>query len=89
MEFVPGTVVADKFRLEKELGKGGMGSVWSATHLVTKKRVAVKLMHANSPELTARFIREAQTASAVRHPNVVEIHDVLALPDPRTTGTAR
>ena len=81
MEFVAGTVVAEKFRLDKELGKGGMGSVWAATHLVTKKKVAVKLMHANSPELTARFIREAQTASAVRHPNVVEIHDVLALPD--------
>ncbi len=81
MELVAGTVVAERFRLDSELGKGGMGSVWSATHLVTRKKVALKFMHANSAELTARFVREAQTASAVRHPNVVEIHDVLSLPD--------
>ncbi|CAN5203667.1 hypothetical protein BH09MYX1_BH09MYX1_37920 [soil metagenome] len=81
MELASGLIVAERFRLDSELGKGGMGAVWAATHTVTKKQVALKFMHANSAELTARFVREAQTASAVRHPNVVEIHDVIPLPD--------
>ena len=80
-ELVAGLIVADRFRLERELGKGGMGAVWAATHMVTHKLVALKFMHAKSAEMTARFVREAQTASAVRHPNVVDIHDVLPLPD--------
>lgn len=58
-----------------------MGVVWGATHLITQKQVALKFMLAASPELTERFIREARSAGAVRHPNVVNIHDVLPLPD--------
>ncbi len=80
-ELVAGMVVAERFRLERELGKGGMGAVWAATHMITNKMVALKFMHVKSVEMTARFVREAQTASAVRHPNVVEIHDVIPLPD--------
>ena len=40
----PGTIIAERFRLERELGQGGMGSVWAATHLVTRKRVALKIL---------------------------------------------
>jgi eukaryotic-like serine/threonine-protein kinase len=73
-----------RFRLVRKLGEGGMGEVWSATHVQTRKTVALKLLKAtdNADPLQAkRFLREARAASAVRHPNVVQIHDVLELPN--------
>jgi serine/threonine protein kinase len=76
----PGDVLAGKYRLEHLLGEGGMGLVWAATHLVTRKRVALKTLHAEAaadPETCRRFVREARAASAVQHPNVVAIHDVF------------
>jgi serine/threonine protein kinase len=80
-----GETVGERYVLEKQLGEGGMGEVWAATHLITRKSVAVKFLKfpkgANEGELIARFVREARAASAVRHPNVVEIHDVLTLPN--------
>lgn len=57
-----------------------MGTVWAATHAVTKKRVAIKFLKpalALNPQTHKRFLREARAASAVRHPNVVQIHDVI------------
>ncbi len=78
-----GTVVADRYRLERLLGEGGMGSVWRAVHLVTKKTVAIKFLKpelAANASVVARFLREARAACAVRHPNVVQIHDVIQLP---------
>ena len=69
-----------KYRLEHLLGEGGMGLVWAATHLVTRKRVALKTLLAEAaadPETCRRFVREARAASAVQHPNVVAIHDVF------------
>jgi serine/threonine-protein kinase len=74
-----GSVVGGKYRLERLIGKGGMGSVYEAEHTVLGKRVAVKLLHpdyAGDVEITARFVREAQSASAIGHPNIIEIHDV-------------
>jgi serine/threonine protein kinase len=78
-----GQVLAGRYRLDHLLGQGGMGAVWAATHLLTHKRVAVKLLPAEvaSPETLRRFVREARAASAVRHPNVVEIHDILTFDD--------
>jgi serine/threonine-protein kinase len=79
-----GSVLAGRYRLEYLLGEGGMGTVWAATHLITHKRVAVKLLRgevASDPDTLRRFVREARAASAVRHPNVVEIHDILTLDD--------
>lgn len=73
-----------RFRLVKKLGEGGMGEVWAATHLQTRKSVALKLLKATEtadPLQAKRFLREARAASAVRHPNVVQIHDVLELPN--------
>jgi serine/threonine protein kinase len=81
---VPGSVVAGRFRLERRLGEGGMGVVWAATHAVTRKPVALKfLKRAEHDDRRAvqRFLREARAACAVRHPSVVEIHDVLELDD--------
>lgn len=75
----PGDVIAGKYRIDCELGTGGMGAVFQATHRVTGKRFALKWL---LPQLTAdgeaaqRFIREAQVAGRFEHPNVVEVYDV-------------
>jgi serine/threonine-protein kinase len=78
-----GSVIAGRYRLDHLLGEGGMGAVWAATHQLTGKRVAIKLLKADAatPDTLRRFVREARAASAVRHPNVVEIHDFLSLDD--------
>ncbi|MFO0759243.1 MAG: serine/threonine-protein kinase [Byssovorax sp.] len=78
MELSPGMVVADRFRLERELGKGGMGAVWLARHLSLDVPCAIKfiLAHAaSSPELRGRFEREARAAAHIRSPHVVQILD--------------
>ena len=75
-----GSIVAGRFQLERLLGEGGMGAVWSARHTVTKRAVAIKFLKAPaSPDLMQRFVREAQAANAVRHPHVVQVHDVFSL----------
>lgn len=84
MELARGNVVAGRYRLERMLGQGGMGTVWAATHTVTRRKVALKLMRglgAEDPALRKRFLREARAASLVDHPNVVRIHDVFELDD--------
>jgi len=61
-----------------------MGSVWAATHVVTRKAVAVKFLLAGiALDETARrrFVREARAACAVQHPNVVDVHDVFQTGD--------
>lgn len=75
----PGVEVAKRFRLERQLGSGGMGAVWAATHLVTHKAVALKFLHKkhDDPDARRRVLREARAACAVQHPNVVAVHDVV------------
>ncbi len=75
----PGDVIADKYVVESVLGEGGMGAVFAATHKITGKRVALKWMHkelARDQEASQRFIREAQAAGRIDHPNVVDVYDV-------------
>lgn len=71
--------MAGRYRLDALLGEGGMGVVWSASHVVTKKRVALKILKLDGTSETQRrrFIREARASCAVRHPNVREVYDVL------------
>jgi len=74
----PGHVIADKYRLTHRLGKGGMGSVWAADHLALHSAVAVKIIDpaiAKDQEALARFMREAQSAAALRSPHVVQTFD--------------
>jgi tRNA A-37 threonylcarbamoyl transferase component Bud32 len=75
----PGVEVAKRFRLERQLGEGGMGAVWAATHIVTHKAVALKFLHKkhDDPDARRRVLREARAACAVQHPNVVSVHDVV------------
>ncbi len=74
-----GNVIADRYRLERCLGRGGMGTVWAATHTVTERTVAMKFLERTNaePQLRSRFLREARAASRLKHPNVVEIVDVF------------
>ncbi|MEM1033926.1 MAG: serine/threonine-protein kinase, partial [Myxococcota bacterium] len=77
-ELRPGSVVADKYRLERPLSKGGMGSVWVADHLHLEAPVAVKFMRAalvTDPMARARFEREAKAAAQLRSPFVVHVYD--------------
>jgi eukaryotic-like serine/threonine-protein kinase len=74
-----GTVLAGKYALIRVLGEGGMGIVYEATHEWTGRRVAVKLLQpalALDPEMNRRFLQEARSASAIEHPNVVQVLDM-------------
>ncbi|HEY4159212.1 MAG TPA: serine/threonine-protein kinase [Polyangiaceae bacterium] len=73
-----GTIIAGKYRLGRQLGQGGMGSVWLAEHLSLHSPVAIKLIDpsiANNGEALGRFLREAQSAASLRSPHVVQILD--------------
>ena len=75
-----GDTIAQKYRIERTIGAGGMSVVYGATHLVTGKRFAIKWLapvpDAEREEAAQRFIREAQVAGRFQHPNVVEVYDV-------------
>jgi serine/threonine protein kinase len=78
----PGALIAGRYRLDRLLGQGGMGVVWAATHMVTRRSVAMKFVrgpaHARA-ELRRRLLQEARAASAVAHPNVVAVLDAFEL----------
>src|SRR5262245_22149329 len=74
----PETTLAGKYRLVRQLGRGGMGSVWLAQHLTLDSPVAIKLMDpsiVSNQEALQRFWREAQSAASLRSPHVVQILD--------------
>ena len=73
-----GTVLRQRYRLDSELGRGGMGTVYRATDLELGREVAVKVLSANSQtsEARERLIREARAAAALNHPHIVTVHDV-------------
>lgn len=71
--------LADSYEIEGEIGRGGMGIVYSARDLMLKRRVAIKVLPpdlAFREEIRTRFMREAQTAARLSHPNIVPIHAV-------------
>jgi serine/threonine-protein kinase len=71
-----GELLAGRYQLEQELGRGGMATVFLATDLRLARRVAVKVMHPSGDERrTERFRREAELVASLKHPNVLEIHD--------------
>ena len=80
----PGTVVAGTYEVTEVLGRGGMGAVWAARHLrLPGKRVAIKVLLGTSvgEQALARFRREAEIASRIGHPNIVEVLDFNTLGD--------
>jgi serine/threonine-protein kinase len=73
-----GTTIDGRYRLEARIGEGGMGVVYRASHTVLKKALAIKVMRgeqAQDPEVVQRFVQEAQSASAIGHPNIIGISD--------------
>ncbi|MGO8992302.1 MAG: protein kinase domain-containing protein [Polyangiaceae bacterium] len=78
-----GRTFAEKFRIESFVGKGAMGSVYRATQLNLKKRVAIKVMHPDKKDATyvSRFKREAKAAARMEHPNLLRVIDFGEEPD--------
>jgi serine/threonine-protein kinase len=72
--------------IDGELGHGGMGVVYSATHPVIGKRAAIKILRpevSRSPIAVERFIQEARAVNQIGHPNIIDIFAYGALPDGR------
>ncbi|WP_224367724.1 serine/threonine protein kinase [Hyalangium versicolor] len=78
LQIGPGAVLKDTYRIEAELGHGGMGTVFRATHIGLDKTMAVKVLSPraiSSPDLLARFSREARVAGKVNHPAMTHVID--------------
>jgi hypothetical protein len=74
----PGTLLG-RYEVKRQLGRGGMGTVYEGVHRDLKKRVAIKVLSgplASNEEARQRFIREGEAASRIRHPHVVDVTDV-------------
>jgi eukaryotic-like serine/threonine-protein kinase len=77
-------VVADRYKVLRKLGEGGMGAVYLAEHVVIEKKFALKVLApelARRPDLVARFLQEARSASRIGHENVIDISDFGQSPD--------
>src|SRR5882762_7095503 len=78
--------VAGRFRIEREIGTGGMGTVYRAIHLGLERPVAVKIIKpefAGNRDVADRFMREARTMARLRHAGAAMIFDAGNLPDGR------
>ena len=76
---MPGTVLRRKFEILEELGRGGMGVVYRARHILLKEDRALKVIggrHVGNPEAIRRFLSEAVLANRIDHPNVVRLLDL-------------
>src|ERR1700722_1939636 len=80
--FAEGDILAGKYRIERVLGKGGMGVVVAAMHLQLRQRVALKFLLPDATgEVTERFQREARAAARLRSDHVARVVDVGELPN--------
>jgi serine/threonine protein kinase len=81
----PGTrMIADKYRLDRLLGRGGMGAVYAATHVELDRPCAIKLLlsdFTSDADALERFRREARAAARLNHPNVADTYDYGVLSD--------
>ncbi len=65
------------FKLQEEIGRGGMGSVWRALDPTLNRDVAIKVLRdeiACDPKFVADFLQEARNAAAISHPHIVQVH---------------
>jgi hypothetical protein len=68
-----------KYKIIRLLGRGGMGAVYEGEDAALKRKVAVKFLPdelVNKPEVIERFMREAQVAGGINHPNIIAVYDV-------------
>jgi serine/threonine protein kinase len=71
-------VLADRYEMTEEIGRGGFGMVWKARQLNMDRDVAIKILPPKFmaiPDVVERFKREARLASRLRHPNTITVHD--------------
>jgi TPR repeat protein/serine/threonine protein kinase len=72
-ELPAGTIIRDCYRIERVIGKGGMGTVYLAEHILLGEQRALKFLStalAANPQFLQRFLQEARAASKLRHPNI-------------------
>ncbi len=70
--------IVGNYQIQAPLGEGGMGAVYLATHLHMKSHAVVKVLHphlSSHPDISTRFVNEARAASALKHRNIVAVHD--------------
>jgi hypothetical protein len=75
----PGSIFIEKYKIERQLGQGGMGIVFAATHIDLADRVAIKVLHremAGRADVVDRFLREAQASVRLKGEHVARIFDV-------------
>jgi serine/threonine protein kinase len=84
-----GALLNGRYRLETELGGGGMGRVYRAHDTLLDRHVAVKVLSTSAlgTKGRARLLREAQAAAALNHPNIVSVHDAGEAELPDSVGT--
>ncbi len=78
-ELEPGTLIRNKYRIVRVLGRGGMGTVYLADHILLGRKRALKFISSelsDDPRLLRRFRMEAQAAIELRHANVAEVVDL-------------
>jgi eukaryotic-like serine/threonine-protein kinase len=78
-----GTTLADKYRIESEIGRGGMSIVYKGRHEMMDRMVAIKMLQAqlvNDQTSIKRFKQEAKAASCLTHPNVITVYDCDVTP---------
>jgi serine/threonine protein kinase len=73
-----GSLIQDRYHIEAELGRGGMGAVYRAEDTILERPVAIKFVTAAGlgAEGQARLLQEAQAAARLNHPNIIAVHDV-------------
>jgi serine/threonine-protein kinase len=79
-----GKVLSERYRIVKKIGEGGMGAVYQAEHALIEKKIALKILFQDltrRPDLIARFLQEAKSASRIGHENVIDISDFGQSPD--------
>src|SRR6187455_2832532 len=79
-----GLVLSERYRIVRKLGEGGMGVVYQAEHALIEKRLALKVLFpelTRRPDLVARFLQEAKSASRIGHENVIDISDFGQSPE--------
>ena len=82
--FAEGSVIADRYRVVRQLGEGAMGAVYVVEHVITRHQRALKTLHASigvTSAIVARFLNEASAAGHIGNPHIVETIDAGRLQD--------